>query len=102
MSHPKRWFRAGVVSVAVLALSAQATLAMNITGELSCSSIKRVYIFSRATIDITHSWQGGSRNWTHYVPTTVINNTNKASTPWAVFWNVTKESAGAYCSSPQV
>lgn len=93
--------RALVVALLTLALAAQPALAATKSGSLTCSAAKRVWIYSYASVYVSHSWTGGGyhafdanpyRNYQE-------NNTYTSSTWYVIEYDFEISGWGAYCAS---
>lgn len=81
-----------------VALAAPVVAAGSQVGSLSCGA-QRVYLYSTASVWVTHEWTVGSTQY--YTPYREYRQTNtmQSSAGWKISWDFEKTSAGAFCDS---
>lgn len=69
-------------------------------GSTTCSAVKRVYVYSRASVYIAHSWGGGGYH-AYYNPYREYreDRTALSSTWWTVEYDFEISAWGGYCGS---
>lgn len=92
--------RALALAFLALTIVVQPALGATKNGSLACSSTKRVWIYSYASVEISHSWTGGGYiYWTNPYRSYKENNTYVSSTWYVVEYDFEIGAWGAYCAS---
>lgn len=91
---------ATVVSAVMVLASIGPALAGSVSGSLTCSSYRFVQIWSRASVNVWHSWKNG-HVFQYYAPYREYKQTHTGytSTWWVVEWTFEKDGAGAFCET---
>jgi hypothetical protein len=98
LSPVARGFGAALLAVTLVAQPALA--AYSKYGTSTCSATNRVWIYSKASVEVSHSWKnGGYKQW----PPNPYrqyreNNTGYSSTWWVVDYDFEIDYWGAYCA----
>ncbi len=96
----KRLGRAVVAAVVIGLVSSSTALGYWKQGSTTCSAVKRVYVYSRASVYIAHSWGGGGYH-PYYNPYREYREdaTGLSSTWWTVDYDFEISLWGGYCGS---
>lgn len=98
--HANRLGRAIVSAMIVSLVGASTALGAWKQGSTTCSAAKLVYVYSKASVWVSHSWGGGGYHL-YYNPYRQYreDNTRLSSTWWTVEYDFEVEAWGGYCGS---
>lgn len=80
--------RALTAALLALSLAVQPAFAYSKSGDTTCSSLKRVWIYSTAEVEVYHWYRFYYRHWTNPGFVYRENNTGYSSTWWVIEYDV--------------